>query len=281
MQIFISYSRADKDFAAQLLEDLSDYDVKIWMDVRNIPHGANWDLEVQKGLDSSDMLLLLLSPTAVQSQNVTDEWSYFIAKNKPILPLLIQPCDVPFRLMRRQQVDFTTDYFRGLQELINALGAPRLIDPESTQKVRNPLSPTTPLPQTGRLVEKPQTGMLIEKSVPQAAPRVEVKTFPVFWATSYHWFGGMTGNLTAGELRLNGQEMLLVPSDQPLISIPLKNLLTAHLQRSIDQYVALTYTTPSGNQQSLVLMGAPKNRRQVINADLISTLKRHTGRSLE
>src|SRR5512147_2448147 len=124
MQVFICYARADKEFAAHLVEDLADYEIKLWMDVRSIPHGANWDLEVQKGLDSSDMMLVLLSPPAVASQNVADEWSYFIEKGKPIVPLLIAPCDVPFRLSRRQHVDFTGDYALGFQQLLTSIGSP-------------------------------------------------------------------------------------------------------------------------------------------------------------
>src|SRR5512140_1413649 len=107
MQVFICYARVDKEFAAHLVEDLSDYEIKLWMDVRSIPHGAAGDTEVQKGLDSSDEMLVLLSPAAAASQNVADEWSYFIDKNKPIVPLLVAPCEVPFRLSRRQRVDFT------------------------------------------------------------------------------------------------------------------------------------------------------------------------------
>src|SRR3954464_15644557 len=107
MQVFICYSRGDQDFARQLVEDLAQYDLEVWMDIHSIPHGSNWDAEVQKGLDSSDMLLVLLSPSSVASQNVADEWSYFIEKNKPIVPLMIEPCEVPFRISRRQCVDFT------------------------------------------------------------------------------------------------------------------------------------------------------------------------------
>lgn len=110
MQIFISYARADSAFARRLVEDLSEYDLALWLDVINIPKGANWDIEVQKGLDSSDLMLVLLSPDSVNSQNVADEWSYFIEKNKPVLPLLIAPTEVPFRLSRRQRIDFTADY---------------------------------------------------------------------------------------------------------------------------------------------------------------------------
>src|SRR5215471_16207002 len=110
MQVFICYSRTDKQFASQLADDLSGYELTVWQDIRSIPTGANWDAEVQKGLQNSDILLVLLSPAASASQNVADEWSYFIEHNKPIVPLMVIQCEVPFRLSRRQRVDFTGDY---------------------------------------------------------------------------------------------------------------------------------------------------------------------------
>src|SRR5258708_8050446 len=150
MQVFICYCRSDKQFAAQLAEDLSEYELTVWMDVRSIPTGENWDAEVQKGLDHSDVLLVLLSPAASASQNVADEWSYFIEHNKAIIPLLIVPGEVPFRLSRRQRVDFTGDYRAGLQQLIKALGSPPLRDPDSTPRMHpattNATAKTPPVP---------------------------------------------------------------------------------------------------------------------------------------
>src|SRR5579859_1339004 len=105
MRLFISYSRGDSAVAQRLADDLAQQGYQVWLDVRSIPHGANWDNEVQRGLDESDMMLVMLSQSSVSSQNVADEWSYFIDKRKRILPVMLQQCEVPFRLSRRQRVD--------------------------------------------------------------------------------------------------------------------------------------------------------------------------------
>ncbi len=278
MQIFICYARIDQQFAYQLVEDLSDYEVGIWMDVRSIPHGSNWDMEVQKGLDSSDLMLVLLTPAAASSQNVADEWSYFIEKNKPIVPLLVEPCEVPFRLSRRQRVDFTQDYARGFQQLIKAIGAPALRDPDSTAKIRpSPPRPgTQPKPATTAPAQRPHT-----PATAPVAPEVGIKVLPVIWAESYHWFNGMGPTAFQGDAMVNDHELKLVPRAKPIVSIPLKSLVSARLHRSVDPYVKITYYGPDRSFRSLVVMGAPKDRRKEITGELLNLLKLLTGRSLD
>src|SRR5437868_7837289 len=214
MQVFICYSRSDKQFAAQLAADLSEYEHTVWRDVRSIPTGANWDAEVQKGLDHSDVLLVLLSPAASASQNVADEWSYFIEHNKTIVPLLIVPGEVPFRLSRRQRVDFTGDYRAGFQQLIKALGSPPLRDPDSTQRM-HPV--TTGAPANTPIAPAP-TSAPAKQAVPVSpptGPQVAARTFAVIWSESYNWFNGMGGRAVQGEVIINPRELKFVPSAKP------------------------------------------------------------------
>jgi photosystem II stability/assembly factor-like uncharacterized protein len=67
-------------------------------------------------------MLVLLSPTSVNSDNVRDEVSFALGKQKRIIPLRYLECDVPFRLARLQHVDFRADYNRALQALLKSLG---------------------------------------------------------------------------------------------------------------------------------------------------------------
>ncbi len=271
MQVFICYSRADQDFAHQLVEDLTEYEVSVWMDVRSIPHGANWDMEVQKGLDASDILLVLLSPSSAASQNVADEWSYFIEKNKPILPLMIEPCEVPFRISRRQRVDFTKGYKEGFEELLQALGNPTPLDPEMTQKIRtNPKAVKT----------APAAPATKPAEVRPATDSAAIKTLPVIWATSYHWFNGMGPDARQGDVMISPREMKLVPHASPITSIPMQSIVSAKVQRSVDHHLKITYYGQDGSFQSLVMMGAPKDRRKEIGEEVLNLLKFFSRRSL-
>ncbi|GAB4554873.1 MAG: hypothetical protein OHK0023_25510 [Anaerolineae bacterium] len=285
MQVFISYARADNAFARRLADDLAEYDLQLWLDVRNIPKGANWDIEVQKGLDASDLMLVLLSPESVASQNVADEWSYFIDKDKPVLPLLIAPCEVPFRLMRRQRIDFTADYELGMRELIRAMGSPPKLDPDSTAKITLPAS-IIPKPQSASR-GAPQAGSPPAfRSSPRtpnqtpAAPEIGVRRMPVVWGEQYSLLRGLVGG-GAGEAILNSSEMVLVPRDQPVILIPLQSLITVKLRNGIDPHLKITYYGHHGRFETLYLMGATRLRRVAINQEIINVLKLLTGRSLE
>src|SRR5258708_5710202 len=284
MQVFICYSRSDKQFAAQLVEDLSQYDLIVWMDVRSIPTGANWDAEVQKGLDTSDVMLVLLSPASTASQNVADERSYFIEKNKPIVPIMVIPCEVPFLLSRRQRVDFTVDYKLGFQQLLRSLAAPKLLDPDSTQRSR-PVTWTQAPVSSGAsaapAAAPASAGRAPKKNrVTSTSPDVGIRTYPVIWSDSYNWFNGMGSRASIGEIMISPREIKLVPRDKPITVIPMKSLVAASIQRSVDRHMKLTYYGPDGSFQSLVLMGAQKEHRREITEEVLNMLKLLTHRSL-
>lgn len=287
MQVFICYARADMKFAVQLVEDLADYDLIVWMDMRSIPHGANWDIEVQKGLDSSDLMLVLLTPSSVASQNVADEWSYFVEKNKPIVPLLVEPCEVPFRLSRRQRVDFTYDYGRGFQQLLKAIGSPALRDPESTQRVypttwnnQKPVPEPAPSVHSGAKPPAAASAPAKKSAAPPVAPEVGVKMIPVIWSESYHWFSGMGSDASQGDMMIDAQEIKLIPYAKPITAIPLRSLVSVKLQRSVDHYLKLTFYDSKGGFCSLAVMGASKERRKEIAEEILNLLKLLTGRAL-
>jgi len=109
MTTFISYSRANSDFAVRLAKDLKAAGQDVWLDQLDIPTGSRWDDELEKALRSCTSFLIILSPESIKSQNVKDEIGYAIDSGKHILPIMIKQCEVPFRLRRFQYVDFTNE----------------------------------------------------------------------------------------------------------------------------------------------------------------------------
>jgi hypothetical protein len=76
---------------------------------------------------------------------VKDEIGYALDRNLHIIPILIEPCEVPFRLRRVQYVDFTTlRYEEGRKAVLNILrsGLPGP-EPRPTGKERKPASPAS------------------------------------------------------------------------------------------------------------------------------------------
>lgn len=111
LRLFISYSRKDSRFARKLARALEALGADVWIDTQDIEAGAAWTDEVQRGLDRSQVMLLVLSPDAMESKYVTAEWLYFVEQNKPLIPVLHRPTVLNFQLRPLQYVDFVTqDY---------------------------------------------------------------------------------------------------------------------------------------------------------------------------
>jgi hypothetical protein len=115
---FISYSRADGEFALKLASDLRAAGEDIWLDQLDITPGERWDREVERGLKTCRRMLIILSPASAESENVQDEIGYAFQQKKLIIPVLHRPCDIPFRLQRLQYVDFTQGYDRAFARLL-------------------------------------------------------------------------------------------------------------------------------------------------------------------
>lgn len=137
---FVSYSRADEAFALKLAEQLLAEGVSLWIDQINILPGNRWDRAIEEALESSQGLLVLLSSTSVESDNVMDEVSYALEQGKQVIPVLFETCEIPFRLRRLQYIDLTTDFEKGLAVLVKNLKA--IGTAEAPQKLlQDPLNP--------------------------------------------------------------------------------------------------------------------------------------------
>lgn len=117
---FFSYSRTDTDFVFKLVNDLREAGADIWIDQVDLKKGY-WDSAIETALNSCSQLIIVLSPNSVSSPNVMDEVSYAIENKKTVIPVLLEDCNVPFRLSRFQRIDFTTDYAHGMKHLLVAM----------------------------------------------------------------------------------------------------------------------------------------------------------------
>ena len=119
---FFSYSREDKAFAQQLAADLKEAGANVWIDELDIEPGTRWDDAVDSALQNCPRMLVVLSPVSIKSDNVRDEVSFALSKQKRVIPVLYRECEVPFRLARLQYIDFRSNYERGLKALLKVLG---------------------------------------------------------------------------------------------------------------------------------------------------------------
>jgi len=126
MKVFLSHSSQDKDDVRRLAEDLRDHGVKVWLDEWEIKVGDHIIQKTQKGIADSDFLAIWLTVAAVMSHWVEREWmakyhAEVVGGRVAVLPLLADGCEVPALLRDKRYADFRSDYFEGLDDLLEVL----------------------------------------------------------------------------------------------------------------------------------------------------------------
>lgn len=93
--VFISYSREDKDKVLELTSKLSAAGVPIWMDVGGIDGATLWGEEIVHALEKAKVLLLMVTESAVRSHNVAKEVVIASERKGHILPVHLEPTRIP------------------------------------------------------------------------------------------------------------------------------------------------------------------------------------------
>ena len=115
--IFISYARPDANFALKLTNDLKKTGNIVWLDQLDIRIGADWAVEIENGLLKCKILLVILSPYSISSNQVLKEIDFARRENKRIIFILLTKCDIPIRIQPLKFIDFTTEYETALEKL--------------------------------------------------------------------------------------------------------------------------------------------------------------------
>jgi len=127
--VFISYCSQDRGFAKKLSSDLRLFGVRVWIDEGEIKVGDSLIEKIRQGIDQVEYLAVVLTPASANSEWVKKEVD--IAMNQEIegrkvkvLPLLLEPCEMPGFLKGKKYADFMTDdlYQQTLSELLHRLG---------------------------------------------------------------------------------------------------------------------------------------------------------------
>src|ERR1035437_10266650 len=107
VSVFLSHSSCDKPFVRELAEFLGqDGQIQVWLDEREIGFGENIVGKIGEGLDS-EFILLILSPDAVESNWVKEEWTdaFWEQANQrrtKLAGVLYRDCQIP-RLLRNKK----------------------------------------------------------------------------------------------------------------------------------------------------------------------------------
>jgi WD40 repeat protein len=136
-KVFLSYGRKDALEVAQRLEsDLVAAGYEVWMDVKKIGSGSQWQQEIEEGLRQSHVVVSLLSPHAVRKvgEDVMDSvcldeltFARTSSPPTPVVPAMVVPCEPPFIIYRLDYVHLTgwkdsdESYRLGFERLISGI----------------------------------------------------------------------------------------------------------------------------------------------------------------
>jgi hypothetical protein len=122
-QIFISYSRKDIAFVRKLAGDLERAGYDVWWDLTDLRGGDDWPRVIPAAIESSQYVIVVLSPNSAISDWVEKEYTQALGLRKKIIPIMLRPSRVPFPLNTINYVDFASgDYIDNLNNLLAALG---------------------------------------------------------------------------------------------------------------------------------------------------------------
>ncbi len=86
--LFLSYSRRDKEFAEKLHAALATQGRDIWVDWEDIPITADWLQEIYDGIDAADAFIFVLTPDSAQSEVCGWEVKHAAEVGKRLIPVV-------------------------------------------------------------------------------------------------------------------------------------------------------------------------------------------------
>lgn len=115
LKVFLCHTSQDKPIVRDIYRKLSAEGwIDPWLDEEKLLPGQDWEMEIEKAVESADVAIILISKTSVvkegylqkEIRNVLE-----IALEKPdgtifIVPLRLDECEVPRKIRRWQYVDY-------------------------------------------------------------------------------------------------------------------------------------------------------------------------------
>ena len=119
-RVFISYASKDRQWAEWLEERLRRIGFDIWTDATSVPVGESWIAELSKTIKKSDILLAVLSPNYFQSTWCQRETEIAAVNKIPVIPVMVERCEVQGILQYYQYADLTSDRESGFRAVVAA-----------------------------------------------------------------------------------------------------------------------------------------------------------------
>ncbi|MDA7525052.1 toll/interleukin-1 receptor domain-containing protein, partial [Verrucomicrobia bacterium] len=122
--LFVSYSSRDRDRVMPLVEALRESGISIWIDEGNIHAADLWSEVIVQAIADATVIIVMLSRYSTDSQNVVKEVMLASEQNKTILPIYLEPAEIPpklqYQLAGIQHIEITN---QDLGSVVNTITA--------------------------------------------------------------------------------------------------------------------------------------------------------------
>ena len=112
-EVFVSYSRDDESRVFDLAAQLRAAGVSLWIDQGGLDGATQWSEQIVNALESAKVLLLMVTESAVRSDNVAKEVVLVSERKGHILPVYLEPTVIPSTLKYQLAGIQHISYFKG------------------------------------------------------------------------------------------------------------------------------------------------------------------------
>lgn len=118
--VYINYNANDDLFALELDDELRDVNINVWLDQIDVEPDEDWDYAVSSALNRSGVMVVILSPNALNDEKLRNDTRAFLEAGKIVIPVLHQKCDVSGLRLVLPPIPFHEDFQLGFQHLTKA-----------------------------------------------------------------------------------------------------------------------------------------------------------------
>ena len=111
--VFVSYSRDDESRVFDVAAKLRAAGVSLWIDQGALDAASQWSEQIVNALESAKVLLLMITESAVHSDNVAKEVVLVSERKGHILPVYLEPTVIPPALKYQLAGIQHVEYFKG------------------------------------------------------------------------------------------------------------------------------------------------------------------------
>ncbi|WP_410634362.1 TIR domain-containing protein [Amycolatopsis sp. cmx-4-83] len=131
-RVFLSYAREDRSHAQRLREALAEAGINVLEDTWELPGRHDWAAMVEQAIKTSDVVVLLLSPSATSSWT-GDEFELASSRDldqrgADLIPVMTAPTEISSGFHARSWIDLTENFESGVETLVKQIKTASKVD---------------------------------------------------------------------------------------------------------------------------------------------------------